>query len=118
MSYEMVSAYTLLVGQADGEPSVSVHSTADDAWRMLESDIRERCGMRPRPKRHADADATARLANAWRAGDPEGRYWNVTAHRLPVPLPVIARSAVAAPERAPERVPEPAVRAAARWIFG
>lgn len=114
MSYEMVSAYTLLVGQADGEPSVSVHSTADDAWRTLERDIRERCGMRPRPRRHADADATARLANAWRAGDPEGRYWNVTAHRLPVPLPVIARSAAAAPER----VPEPAGRAAARWILG
>jgi hypothetical protein len=40
-----------------------------------------------------DADAATRLANAWRAGDPENRFWNVTVHRLPVPLPVIARSA-------------------------
>jgi hypothetical protein len=38
-----------------------------------------------------DADAATRLANAWRAGDPENRFWNVTVHRLPVPLPVIAR---------------------------
>ena len=35
------------------------------------------------------------LANAWKAGDPENRFWNVTVHRLPVPLPVIARPATA-----------------------
>ncbi len=109
MSYEMVSAYTLLVGQSDDEPSVSVHTTADDAWRALDREIRERCGMRPRPRRHLDADAIARLANAWRAADPEGRYWNVTSHRLPIPLPAIARSAA-------ELVP--AARAPRRWPFG
>lgn len=94
VSYEMVSAYTLLVGQTDDEPTVSVHTTADDAWRALDRAIRERCGMRPRPRRRVDQDAAARLANAWRAGDPESRYWNVTAHRLPIPVPEIARSSV------------------------
>jgi hypothetical protein len=44
-----------------------------------------------------DADAAARLANAWRAGDPDCRYWNVTAHRLPIPVPEIARVPVDAP---------------------
>ncbi|MBC8090629.1 MAG: hypothetical protein H7Y15_01530, partial [Pseudonocardia sp.] len=53
MSYEMVSAYTLLVGQTDGEPTVSVHTTADDAWRALDGAVRERCNMRPRPRRRA-----------------------------------------------------------------
>lgn len=95
MSYEMVSAYTLLVGQTDEGPTVSVHTTADDAWRALDRAVRERCGMRPRPRLRTDADAAARLANAWRAGDPESRYWNVTAHRLPIPVPEIARSSVA-----------------------
>jgi hypothetical protein len=38
-----------------------------------------------------DADATTRMANAWRAGDPEYRYWNLTVHRLPVPVPEIAQ---------------------------
>lgn len=111
MSYEMVSAYTLLVGQTDGEPSVSVHTTADDAWRALDRAVRERCNMRPRPRRRTDADATSRLANAWRAGDPENRYWNVTAHRLPIPVPEIARTPAAAD-------PPSLVRATSRWIFG
>lgn len=112
MSYEMVSAYTLLVGQTDGEPTVSVHTTADDAWRTLDREVRERCGMRPRPRRRADADAIARLANAWRAGDPESRYWNVTTHRLPIPVPEIAR------HPAPVEQTPPLVRATSRWIFG
>ncbi|MBW0118179.1 hypothetical protein [Pseudonocardia abyssalis] len=112
MSYEMVSAYTLLVGQTDGEPNVSVHTTADDAWRALDRVVRDRCGMRPRPRRKADADATARLANAWRAGDPENRYWNVTTHRLPIPVPEIARNP------APLEPAPSLVRASSRWIFG
>ena len=94
MSFEVVSAYTLLVGDANEPASVSVHSTADGAWQALDREVRRRCGMRPRPRRRTDADATTRLANAWRAGDPEVRFWNVTVHRLPIPLPVIAREAV------------------------
>lgn len=114
VSYEMVSAYTLLVGQTDSEPSVSVHTTAEDAWRTLDREVRERCGMRQRPRRQADADAITRLANAWKAGDPDGRYWNVTTHRLPVMLPVIAR---ATPTPPPHPVTA-GIRSTARWIFG
>lgn len=94
MPYEVVSAYTLLVGDGDESPTVSVHSTAEEAWRALDADIRERCGMRQRPRRQMDADAATRLANAWRAGDLENRYWNLTVHRLPVPVPEIAQFAL------------------------
>jgi hypothetical protein len=96
VSYEVVSAYTTLVGDAGGPPTVSVHTTADDAWRALDAAVRSRCRMRARPRRRMDAEAATRLANAWRDGDPGSRYWNVTVHRLPVPVPVIARSALAA----------------------
>jgi hypothetical protein len=89
--YEVVSAYTLLVGDVLSAPTVSVHTTADEAWRALDAEVRRRCGMRPRPRLRMDADAATRLANAWRAGDPECRYWNLTNHRLPVPVPVIAQ---------------------------
>ena len=80
MSFDVVSAYTLLVGDGDGPPSVSVHSTADEAWRALDKEVRSRCWMRPRPRRKMDAEAAT-------------RFWNVAVHRLPVPLPVIARPA-------------------------
>ena len=36
MSFDVVSAYTLLVGDGDGPPTVSVHNTADEAWRALD----------------------------------------------------------------------------------
>nr|WP_222132450.1 hypothetical protein [Pseudonocardia sp. C8] len=72
-------------------PEVSVHSTAEDAWRALDAGIRARCGMRPRPRRRVDPDAVVRLADAWRAADPTARYWQVTAHRLPIMLPELAR---------------------------
>ena len=93
MSFEVVSAYTLLVGDADEAATVSVHTTAEDAWKALDREVRRRCGMRPRPRRRTDADATTRLANAWRAGEPECRYCNIAVHRLPIQLPVIAREA-------------------------
>lgn len=48
--------------------------------------------MRPRPRRVIDPDAVVRLADAWRAGDPGARYWQVTAHRLPIMVPELARS--------------------------
>jgi hypothetical protein len=41
-----------------------------------------------------DAEAATRLADAWRAGEPDSRFWNVAVHRLPIPLPVIARTAI------------------------
>ncbi|MBW0104925.1 hypothetical protein [Pseudonocardia sp. KRD291] len=91
MPHELVSAYTLVVGEDEDQPSVTVHTTADDAWRALDREIRERCGMRTRPRRAVDADGASRLADAWRAADPESRYWQVTAHRLPIMLPELAR---------------------------
>ncbi|MEQ3554942.1 hypothetical protein WIS52_31135 [Pseudonocardia nematodicida] len=96
MPYEVVSAYTLVLGEDghdDAAPQVSVHTTADDAWRALDAGVRERCGMRPRPRRRVDSDAVVRFADAWRAADPAARYWNVTAHRLPVMVPELARAA-------------------------
>ncbi|WP_224387572.1 hypothetical protein [Pseudonocardia sp. ICBG1293] len=115
MPYEVVSAYTLVLGEHPGDsvdpdavdagpggpdavparPEVSVHTTAEDAWRALDAGVRERCGMRPRPRRRIDPDAVVRLADAWRAGDPGTRYWQVTAHRLPIMVPELARAAVA-----------------------
>ncbi|BBG05546.1 MULTISPECIES: hypothetical protein [Pseudonocardia] len=106
MPYEVVSAYTLVLGggREDLEhagpdtgvsrqgPEVSVHTTAEDAWRALDAGVRERCGMRPRPRRSIDPDAVVRLADAWRAADPVRRYWNVTAHRLPIMVPEFART--------------------------
>lgn len=91
MPYEVVSAYTLVVGEDEDPPSVTVHTTADDAWLALDREIRVRCGMRARPRRAVDPDGASRLADAWRAADPDARYWQVTAHRLPILLPEIAR---------------------------
>lgn len=107
MPYEVVSAYTLVLGEHPGEPvdpadavpvrpEVSVHTTAEDAWRALDAGVRERCGMRPRPRRSIDPDAVVRLADAWRAGDPGTRYWQVTAHRLPIMVPELARAVAVA----------------------
>ncbi|MET0189258.1 MAG: hypothetical protein ABW212_09685 [Pseudonocardia sediminis] len=91
MPHEMVSAYTLVIGEDADSPSVTVHTTADDAWSALDREIRDRCGMRARPRRAVDSDSASRLADAWRAADPETRYWQVTAHRLPIMLPELAR---------------------------
>ena len=97
MPYELVSAYTLVLGdEVGGRPEVTVHTTAGDAWRALDAGVRERCGMRPRPRRQVDPEAVTRLADAWRAAEPEVRYWQVTAHRLPIMVPEIARAAPAA----------------------
>lgn len=95
MPYEVVSAYTLVLGEDAGDgsrPEVTVHTTALDAWRALDAGVRERCGMRPRPRRSIEPEAVARLADAWRAADPSARYWQVTAHRLPVMVPELARA--------------------------
>lgn len=93
MSYDVVSAYTLVVGDDTGAPAVSVHGSAAEAWKELDREVRARSRMRPRPRRRVDEESATRLANAWRSADPESRFWNVTAHRLPILLPVIARDA-------------------------
>lgn len=96
MPQEVVSAYTLVVGEYPDDPRVSVHSTADEAWRALDREIRSRCRMRLRPRRVAGPDGTSRLADAWRASDPDCRYWQLTAHRLPLLIPELGRRRSAA----------------------
>jgi hypothetical protein len=49
----------------------------------------------PRPRRIADPDAAARLADAWRASDRECRFWQIRPHQLPVMLPATGRRALA-----------------------
>lgn len=92
MSLDAVSAYTLVIGDEQGPADVQVFSSAEEAWRALDAEIRERCGMRPRPRRITDPDAAARLADAWRAAEPGDRFWQVQAHRLPILLPAIAHT--------------------------
>lgn len=99
MAYEVVSAYTLLVGEADGPSVVSVHTTAEDAWAALVRSVRGRSRTWVLPRRRWDEESATRVANAWRAGDPQRRYWNVTAHRLPIPMPEIARGTADALDR-------------------
>lgn len=95
MSNDVVSAYTLVIGDENGPPSVSVHPTADDAWKALDREVRQRCRLRSRPRRRVDADATTRLADAWRAGDREGRFWQIRPHQLPIMVPDVAPRALA-----------------------
>jgi hypothetical protein len=73
VSYDVVSVYTLMLGDEEGPATVSVHATAEEAWRALDSEVRARCGLRPRPRRVIDPEAATRLADAWRAGDVSGR---------------------------------------------
>jgi hypothetical protein len=100
VSLDAVSAYTLVIGDEEGPADVRVFNSADAAWQALDGDIRERCGMRPRPRRMADPDAAARLADAWRAAEPDNRYWQVQAHRLPILMPAIAHTATRPSARA------------------
>jgi hypothetical protein len=95
VSYDVVSAYTLVIGDEDGPPTVSVHATAHDAWRALDREVRARCRMWPRPRRVVDPEAAARLADAWRASDRECRFWQIRPHQLPVMLPATGRRALA-----------------------
>lgn len=96
MAAEAVNAYTLTIGDEHGPASVSVHTTSQQAWTALDRAVRHRCRMRPRPRRHPDPEATARLADAWRAGEPEYRFWQIRSHQLPVLVPATARRLVVA----------------------
>lgn len=87
MAVEMVSAYTLAIGDEDEPTTVSVHATADAAWKALDKEIRRRCGMRPRPRRVTNQDAATGLAEAWREGNPEFRFWLIRPHQLSVTVP-------------------------------
>jgi hypothetical protein len=94
VSYDVVSVYTLLIGDENGPATVSVHPSAEDAWRALDRDIRARCGLRPRPRRVINPEAATRLADAWRHGDFENRFWQIHPHQLSLMVPRIAREVV------------------------
>jgi hypothetical protein len=82
MPYEAVSAYTVLIGETGKPTTVTVHGSADEAWQALVEAVRSR-STRWMP-RNADA---ATLADRWRSGDPERRFWQVSAHQLQVMVP-------------------------------
>lgn len=96
MAVEMVGVYTLAIGDEDEPTTVSVHATAEAAWKALDKEIRSRCRMRPRPRRVTNPDAATRLADAWRDGNPESRFWLIRPHQISVTVPDRGRPVVRA----------------------
>ena len=90
MARDVVSAYTLILGDEYGPTEVGVYSTAEEAW-----EVRGRCKLRLRPRRTVDPESTGRLADVWRAGNPEQRFWQILSHQLAVRIPEIGRQRVA-----------------------
>ena len=114
MTYDAVSAYTVLLGDGDGPTTVSVHGSAVDAWAALAAALgAQRAPDRgdatrrrwlPVPRPHAAVSVVPRdglsqeevheAAEAWRRVDPARRFWQVTAHRLQVTVPAINTSPI------------------------
>lgn len=97
MTYDAVSAYTVLVGDGDRPPRLSVHGSAEDAWQALDALIRpgSRAGWwrgRRRDGAPVDPAAVREAAERWRGADPASRCWQVAPHRLQVTVPAIART--------------------------
>ncbi len=88
---DVVSAYTLIFGDEFRPMTVGVYSSAEEAWKALDREVRGRCKLRVRPRRAVDPETTGRLADAWRAGNPEERFWQILSHQLAVPIPEIGR---------------------------
>ena len=103
MTRDVVSAYTLILGDEYGPATVGVYSSAEEAWKALDQQVRERCKLRVRPRRAVDPEATGRLADAWRAGHPEGRFWQILSHQLAVRIPEIGRQRAMARQSALSR---------------
>ena len=99
MARDVVSAYTLILGDEYGPATVGVYSSAEEAWRALDHEVRGRCRLRVRPRRAVDPEATGRLADAWRAGNPEERFWQILSHQLAVAIPEIGRQRALAGRR-------------------
>lgn len=108
MTYDAVSAYTVLLGDGVAPTTVSVHGSAADAWHALDAAVTAsavRGGGARRGRRHAwrvraaprREPATVEVvesrvretAERWRLADPGRRFWNVTSHRLQVTVPAI-----------------------------
>ena len=100
MARDVVSAYTLILGDEYGPATVGVYSSAEEAWKALDREVRGRCKLRLRPRRAVDPEATTRLADAWRAGNPEERFWQILSHQLAVRIPEIGRQRAAAKQPA------------------
>ena len=103
MTYDAVSAYTVMVGDGVGPTTVSVHG-----WAALGSALRTRPAGVPAPRRRwlpgvvrpstpvavvprdeLSQDEVHDVAESWRLLDPDRRFWQVTAHRLQVTVPAI-----------------------------
>ena len=109
VTYDAVSAYTVLLGDGVGPTTVSVHGNAVDAWAALGAALdgrstRGRAGVPRRrwlpvprtspavtvvPRAGLSQDEVHEAAESWRLVDPERRFWQVTAHRLQVTVPAI-----------------------------
>ncbi len=108
MTYDAVSAYTVMVGDGVGPTTVSVHGSAVDAWTALGSALGTSAAGVPSPRRRwlpgvvrpstpvavvpragLSQDEVHDAAESWRLHDPDRRFWQVTAHRLQVTVPAI-----------------------------
>ncbi|MCD2196719.1 hypothetical protein LQ327_25440 [Actinomycetospora endophytica] len=111
MTYDAVSAYTVLLGDGVGPTTVSVHGSAVDAWAALATALgaqsapdrvdapRRRWLPVPRPVAVVPRDGLSQdevhdAAESWRQVDPARRFWQVTSHRLQVTVPAINTSPV------------------------
>ncbi|GAA4902826.1 hypothetical protein EV188_1011215 [Actinomycetospora succinea] len=90
MTYDAVSAYTVLFGDGESPATVSVHGSAEDAWGALDVLVRGRSRRWRARQVGVDEDRVTELAERWRLADPERRYWQVAPHRLRVTVPAIA----------------------------
>lgn len=109
MTYDAVSAYTVLFGDGDGPVTVSVHGSAHEAWgalsALVEPPARRRSAWHGRSGRTGRSGAPTRdlpvdearisaAAERWRLDDPERRFWQVAPHRLQVTVPAIGSGPV------------------------
>jgi hypothetical protein len=92
-----VSAYTLMIGDGGEAPAISVHGSAEEAWRALDRELRVRARKGRVRFRPVDPDEVGRRADAWRAGDRENRFWQIRAHQLSVTVPVTGRQRTGTP---------------------
>jgi hypothetical protein len=111
VTYDAVSAYTVMLGDGVGPTTVSVHGTALDAWAALGSAlgtpptgrggaatprrrwfagvVRPSAPVAVVPREGLSQDEVHEAAESWRLLDPDRRFWQVTAHRLQVTVPAI-----------------------------
>ena len=97
MTYDAVSAYTVLFGDGESPATVSVHGSAEEAWGALDVLVRGRSRRWRARALAVDEDRVTELAESWRRADPDRRYWQVAPHRLRVTVPAIGARQVPRP---------------------